>query len=198
MFLTTGLACFAQVSGQDISLTSQKYDAFFLDAICQGEKGNNDAAFDLLRHCVELDSTRSEAYYYLAPYYRAMKDREQQLYCIRKAAELEPQNTTYLETLGETYIAQRLYAEAAEVLEQLYDANHDRTDALGMLVQLYEQIEDYDKAIQSLNKLEVAEGKSERLSYAKSQLYTCLTSCNKPSLCCKHLLSRVGFSMLWT
>jgi tetratricopeptide (TPR) repeat protein len=85
---------------------------------------------------------------------------------------LEPQNTTYLETLGETYIAQRQYAEAAEVLEQLYDANHDRTDALGMLVQLYEQIEDYDKAIQSLNKLEVAEGKSERLSYAKSQLYT--------------------------
>ena len=179
LFLTTGLACFAQDSQEDISLTShpssltsQKYDAFFLDAICQGEKGNNDAAFDLLRHCVELDSTRSEAYYYLAPYYRAMKDREQQLYCIRKAAELEPQNTTYLETLGETYIAQRQYAEAAEVLEQLYDANHDRTDALGMLVQLYEQIEDYDKAIQSLNKLEVAEGKSERLSYAKSQLYT--------------------------
>ena len=149
-----------------------KYDAFFLDAICQREKGNEDAAFDLLRHCVELDSTRSEAYFYLAPYYRAMKDRVQQMYCIRKAAELEPQNTTYLETLGETYIAQRQYAEAAEVLEQLYDANHDRTDALGMLIQLYEQIEDYDKAIQSLNKLEIAEGKSERLSYAKSQLYT--------------------------
>ena len=149
-----------------------KYDAFFLDAICQREKGNDDAAFDMLRHCVELDSTRSEAYFYLAPYYRAMKDRVQQMYCIRKAAELEPQNTTYLETLGETYIAQRQYAEAAEVLEQLYDANHDRTDALGMLIQLYEQIEDYDKAIQSLNKLEIAEGKSERLSYAKSQLYT--------------------------
>jgi len=154
------------------SNVQRKYDAFFLDAICQREKGNNDAAFDLLRHCVELDSTRSEAYYYLAPYYRAMKDKDQQFYCIKKAAELEPHNTTYLETLGEAYIAQRQYAEAAEVLEQLYDVNHNRTDVLGMLIQLYEQLEDYDKAIQMLNKLEIAEGKSERLSYAKSQLYT--------------------------
>ena len=121
---------------------------------------------------MELDSTRSEAYYYLAPYYRALKDKDKQLYCIKKAAELEPHNATYLETLGEAYIAQRQYAEAAEVLEQLYDVNHNRTDVLGMLIQLYEQLEDYDKAIQMLNKLEIAEGKSERLSYAKSQLYT--------------------------
>ena len=161
------LACFGQVSAQD-----RTYDHFFLEAMVQRQKGNNDAAFDLLRHCVELDSTRSEAYYYLAPYYRALKNKDQQLYCIRKAAELEPHNATYLETLGEAYIAQRQYAEAAEVLEQLYDVNHNRTDVLGMLIQLYEQLEDYDKAIQMLNKLEIAEGKSERLSYAKSQLYT--------------------------
>ena len=150
----------------------QKYDAFFLDAICQREKGNNDAAFDLLRHCVELDSTRSEAYFYLAQYYRALKDKDRHIYCIQKASSLEPKNATYLETLGETYISQRQYAEAAEVLERLYEVNHDRTDVLGMLVQLYEQLEDYDHAIQALGRLEVAEGKSERLSYAKSQLYT--------------------------
>ena len=35
---------------------SRRYDAFFLDAICQQEKGNNDAAFDLFRHCLEIDS----------------------------------------------------------------------------------------------------------------------------------------------
>ena len=63
---------------------SRSYDAFFLDAICQREKGNHDAAFDLLRHCVELDSTRSEAYYYLAQYYRNLKDRDRHLCCIQK------------------------------------------------------------------------------------------------------------------
>ena len=128
---------------------SRSYDAFFLDAICQREKGNHDAAFDLLRHCVELDSTRSEAYFYLAEYYRTLKDRDRHLSCIQKASSLEPENTTYLETLGETYISQRQYVEAAEVLERLYDVNHDRTDVLGMLIQLYEQLEDYDYAIQA-------------------------------------------------
>ena len=168
--MLTALVCLPLMA--DDADKSRSYDAFFFDAICQREKGNHDAAFDLLRHCVELDSTRSEAYYYLAQYYRNLKDRDRHLCCIQKASSLEPENTTYLETLGETYISQRQYAEAAEVLERLYDVNHDRTDVLGMLIQLYEQLEDYDHAIQALGRLEVAEGKSERLSYAKSQLYT--------------------------
>ena len=41
-----------------------------------------------------------------------------------------------------------------------------------MLVQLYEQLQDYDSAIRTLSRLEMMEGKSERLSFAKSQLYT--------------------------
>ena len=179
LFLTTGLACFAQDNQQDISLTShrssltsQKYDALFLDAICQQEKGHSDAAFDLLSHCVELDSTRSEAWYYLAQYHHALKNKEKAMDCAKKAATLNPDNPTYLETLAEIYIGQREYGQASEVLERLYEKNSDREDVLGMLVQLYEQQQKYDDAIRSLSRLEVLEGKSERLSFAKSQLYT--------------------------
>ena len=153
-------------------LTSRKYDAFFLDAICQQEKGNHDAAFDLLRHCVEIDSTRSEAYYYLARYYHYLKKKDVALAYSKKAADLEPANATYLETLANAYISQRQYGEAIEVLERLYDGNRERDDVLGMLIQLYEQEQDYDNAIATLARLETMEGKSERLSYAKSQLYT--------------------------
>ena len=55
--------------------TARRYDAFFLEAICQQEKGNHDAAFDLLTHCVEIDSTRSEAFFYLARYYDYLKNK---------------------------------------------------------------------------------------------------------------------------
>ena len=144
----------------------------FLEAVCQREKGNGDAAFDLLRHCVEIDSTRSEAWFYLAQYYQALKDKERALNYTKKAVLLEPDNATYVETLAQSYVDQRKYREAAETLELLYDKNRDRDDVLGMLVQLYEQLEDYDKAIDALSRLEVVEGKSERLSYAKGQLYT--------------------------
>jgi len=148
------------------------YDALFLDAVCQREKGNNDAAFDLLNYCIALDSTRSEAYYFLASYYGMLKQKDKAQAYSLKASQLEPDNVAYLETLAGTYINQRQFAEAADVLERLYEHHHDRDDVLGMLVQLYEQLEDYDKAIRTLSRLETIEGKTERVSIAKSEYYT--------------------------
>ena len=150
----------------------RKYDAFFLDAICQQEKGNLDAAFDLLSHCIEIDSTRSEAYYYLARYYDFLKNKDKALAYTEKTVQLEPDNETYLETLANAYISRRKYDEAIDVMERIYDMNRDREDVLSMLVQLYEQRKDYEGAIRTLTRLETMEGKSERLSMAKSELYT--------------------------
>ena len=121
---------------------------------------------------MDIDSTRSEAYSFLSQYYSHLKDKQRALQYCRKAAALEPENTTYLATLADALLSQREYNETIGVLEQLYSLCHDRDDVLGMLVQLYEQQEQYDKAIDALTRLEVLEGKSERLSYAKSNLYT--------------------------
>ena len=167
MVLTTGLSGVAQTVSQ-----SRRYDAFFLEAICERAKGNNDASFDLLRRCVEIDSMKSEAYYYLSQYYGALKQKERAMACIEKAAALEPMNSTYQETLANAYINLRQYDQAVQVLERLYDQHRDRDDVLGILVQLYEEQHDYEAAIKTLAKLETIEGKSERLSYAKSNFYT--------------------------
>jgi tetratricopeptide (TPR) repeat protein len=164
MVLTT-LPCLSQDK-------ARRYDAMFLEAVCQRQKGNIDAAFDLLRHCVDLDSTRSEAYYYLAQYYTALKQKDKAIVYFQKASVLEPDNDTYLETLANVYVSHRQYKEATDVLQRLYDKNPEREEVLGMLVQLYEQQGDYDNAIKALTRLETIEGKSERLSYAKSNLYT--------------------------
>ena len=167
LVLTTGLSGVAQTVSQ-----SRRYDAFFLEAICERAKGNNDAAFDLLRRCVEIDSMKSEAYYYLSQYYGALKQKERAMACIEKAAALEPMNSTYQETLANAYINLRQYDQAVLVLERLYDQHRDRDDVLGILVQLYEEQHEYEAAIKTLAKLETIEGKSERLSYAKSNFYT--------------------------
>ena len=166
------LWCVAVQSVAQDADRNRRYDAFFLDAICQREKGNNDAVFDLLRHCVDIDSTRSEAYYYLAQYYSALKHKDTVLSYLKKSVELEPDNATYLETLANAYLNQRKYKDAIDVLELLCKKNHNRDDVLALLIQLYEQENDYDNAIRTLGRLETIEGKSERLSYAKSDLYT--------------------------
>ena len=165
VMVLTALPCLSQDK-------ARRYDAMFLEAVCQRQKGNIDAAFDLLRHCVDLDSTRSEAYYYLAQYYTALKQKDKAIAYFQKASVLEPDNDTYLETLANVYVSQRQYKEATDVLQRLYDKNPEREEVLGMLVQLYEQQGDYDNAIKALTRLETIEGKSERLSYAKSNLYT--------------------------
>ena len=151
---------------------ARRYDYFFLEAICQQEKGCHDAAFDLLTHCVQIDSTRSEAYYYLARYYDFLKKKDKALAYSEKAVQLEPDNVTYLETLANTYIGRRQYDKAIDATEHIFSKNSEREDVLSLLVQLYEQQQDYEGAIRTLTRLETMEGKSERLSMAKSELYT--------------------------
>ena len=147
------------------------YDHFFLEAMMQRQKGNNDAAFDLLRHCVELNPEAAEAWYFLAQYYNALKDQEKSQACIQKAAAISPENMTYMETLAQLYISQQDYAAAIPVVEGIYERNKEREDMLEMLFQLYQQVEDFDHAISVLNKIEKIDGKNERISMAKSEIF---------------------------
>ena len=158
----TVLPCLAQ---------ARVYEHFFLEAMVQREKGHNDAAFDLLRHCIELNPEAAEAYYFLAQYYSGLKNPEKSLAYIRKAATLAPENITYMETLAQLYIGQQDYLAAIPVVEGIYERNKDRLDMLEMLFQLYQQQRDFDKAVGVLNRLEQIDGKSERLSVAKCEIY---------------------------
>lgn len=150
----------------------KRFDRFFLEAVMQREKGNHDAAFDLLRHCVEIDSTKAEAYYFLAQYHAAMNRKDMALADLEKAAGLEPENTVFLETLADAYMSASRFEDAIDVLERVIRLDSDRPDLLDILVQLYQQQGKFDQAISVLGRLEQLDGKSERLSYAKSSLYS--------------------------
>jgi len=183
MMVLTGLSAKAQtnVPASEYNLNAQSgiahsqqlsYDAFFLEAMVQRQKGNNDAVFDLLKHCIKLNPEASEAYYFLAQYYLLLKNDSLAQQCYLKAVELEPDNTTYLETVAQSYISRQQFDEAIEVVEKLYLEDKSREELLEMLFELYQQTGNNEKAIETLNRLEAAEGKNERLSYAKSEIYT--------------------------
>ncbi len=143
-----------------------------MEAMVQRQKGNNDAAFDLLRHCQELNPDAPEVYYFLAQYYSALRNQDKATECVKRAAALAPDNETYMETLAQTYIQQQDYASAIPVIEGIYERNKEREDMLEMLFQLYQQVDDYDKAVNVLERMEQIDGKSEHLSVAKSEIYT--------------------------
>ena len=162
----------AQTDGALSQDSARAFDHFFLEAMVQRQKGNNDAAFDLLRHCQTLNPKAAEVYYFLAQYYAGLRQTEDVTACIKQAAALAPENETYMETLAQTYIRQQDYASAIPVIEGIYERNKDHQDLLEMLFQLYQQVADNEKAIEVLSRLEKIDGKNERLSLAKSELYT--------------------------
>ena len=155
-----------------VAQSSREFDQFFLEAMIQRQKGNNAAAFDLLRHCQELNPEAPEVYYFLAQYYSALKNTEKSVDCFKKAAALQPDNVTYMETLAQIYIRQQDFAQAIPVVEKIYERDKERLDLLEMLFQLHQQVGRNDKAVEVLNRIEAIDGKSERISMAKSEIFT--------------------------
>ena len=147
------------------------FDTYFLEAMLQRQKGNADAAFDLLNHCLEIDSTASEAYFFLGMYYTDMKQQERALQYFQKASRLSPDMPIYLETLAQSYISQNQYAQAIDVVERLYQIDKSRQDLLETLSRLYIRENQFGKAITTLERMEAIDGKNEKLSLAKSSLY---------------------------
>ena len=167
ILLSSQILTYAQISSD-----AERYDYFFLEAMTEREKGNASAAFELLRHCLEINPEASEAYYYLAHYYLGMKQHDKASEAFLKASELEPDNVSYLETLAQMYLQSQDLKAATETFEKLSKAEPEREDVLGMLVQLYSEDEkQYSKAIDILNRLEEIDGMNERISYAKADLY---------------------------
>jgi len=160
------------VSAQQTSFDAQRYNKFFLDAVCERLKGNHDAAFDLFQHCIELNPQAPEAYFYSAQYFSVLKKNEQVLSYLEKAYELNPENSTYAETLAQAYSSAGMVGKAIDVFEGLVSREPDRDDVLAMLYESYLEIDDNQKAIDALERIEALDGKNERLTIAKSELYT--------------------------
>lgn len=149
----------------------RRYDYFFLKAILQQESGNYSAAFDLLSHCLEINPDAPEAYYLQAMYYSALKQDTLALRNLEKAASLNPDNSTYLEKVAESYINTQNYDKAIEAYEQLASRHRDRTEVLDVLLKLYQQNKDYDKMIETINRIEQVEGNSEEITLSKMRVY---------------------------
>ena len=141
-----------------------RYRYFFLEAVCQQQKGNYAAAFDLLRYARELRPDAAEVYFQLSGYYTDLKNDSIARMCFMKAAQLAPDNDTYQERLGQYYITQREYDKAIDTYEQLYSHHRDRTDVLQLLYRLYGTQNNYAKMIETLERVETTEGASEQLT----------------------------------
>ena len=148
-----------------------RYRSFLYESISQQTKGNYAAAFDLLSHARTINPDAPEVYYHLAGYHVDMgNDSTAQAY-FEKAVELDPTNDTYVEKVGQMYINQRKYAEAINIYEKVFEANHKRYDILQLLLQLYAVQNDQSQMLHTLERMELLDGGNEQISFSKMQIY---------------------------
>lgn len=150
----------------------QRMKYFFYEAVEQQNKGNYDAAFDLLNHCLTINPNAAEVYFTIASYYTELGRDSMAMHSMERAAVLSPQNDIYIERLALSYINTQNYGKAINTYERLYSNNRDRTDVLSILAQLYNQQKNYDKVVSTLERIEQVEGSNEQITLSKMRAYS--------------------------
>ncbi len=147
------------------------YNYYYLEALRLQNKGDYAGAFDLFRHCADLDSLSPDAYYQMGVYYSDLDNDSMASVCLERAVTLNPRNDYYHERLAQWYIQTKNYGKAIDAYEHLFDNNRSRSDVLQILLQLYQQRKDYDKMLSTIDRMEQIDGVSEQTALTKMQVY---------------------------
>ncbi len=150
---------------------AQRLKYFFYEAVNQQTKGNFDAAFDLLSHCLTIDPHAAEVYFMQAAYYSELDNDSMALVCMERAAKLNPASDTYLERLAAALANTKQTDKAIKAYEQLYSNDRKRSDVLAYLLNLYNAQRNYPQLLNTIERIEQVDGSNEQTALSKMQVY---------------------------
>ncbi len=146
----------------------REFDGIYLEAMRQKYRGNADASFDLLDRALMINPNDADALFqqgllllqsvgYSDSLLRQRGERQLQL-----AQQLAPSNKYYREMLG-NYWTQTQRFERALRLYELVAADEPTEENLKMLEMLQERTNNWDAALQTLDRITTLEGKSNEM-----------------------------------
>ena len=157
----------------------RKFDYFYLEGTRLAQKGEIDAAFDMLRQAAAVDTMSASVKYALASYYLQLNKPQIAYDMIKDAARIDKDNYWYGMMLAN--LAQNLGDnEQAEKAYQALIANNPQKPELNyMLAETDAQKGEYQKAIDSYEKMEQSMGIMEPITLQKVKLYKALKNDEK-------------------
>ena len=158
------------ISADSLLNETPLFDRLYLDAVCR-QLADDSTSFALLERCREMRPDAAEVYFALTTDYGKQGNDSLVIECLRRAAELQPDNDYYQETGADVYTHQNQFDLAIETFERLYEHHKDRSDVLEMLVRLYGAKRDYAKMLATVDRMEQADGKSDELSFLRMEIY---------------------------
>lgn len=149
----------------------RKFDYFYYEGIRLKNAGKFDASYEMLKHCLAIDSTSSAAMFEIASYYLQLDRPEKAVSLLKKTVTFAPHNREYRSTLATLLFNMEMFGEAAEEYEILIRAFPEKTELNYYLAESYTRMGEIDKAINTYNTLENGMGMHEAISTEKFQLY---------------------------
>ncbi len=160
------------VMAEDTIGVQRKYEYFFHEALRAKYSGDYTSAVELLEHCVRLNPNADAALYELSKYMSVLQRDSLSMAYLQRAVSLAPDNYWYGNALVSMYLQNGQMEEALALAETLGEKFPNKSDVLVMLIDLYMRVEDYPNVIKALERLEVKEGKSERISMEMFRVYS--------------------------
>ena len=193
--LTLTASVYAEQEPQPVRKTltpseQRKLDYVFFEALNLKNAGKYDAAFELFRHCLAIDSTASAVLYELSSYYLQMDEPENAVSLLKDAVRYSPDNFTYKLALASISLAIGMFGEAAEAYEELVRAYPDKIELNYYLAEAYTQQGEIGQAIETFDALEEIVGMNEAISVQKYRLYMLLEQSDKAFLELKKLADK--------
>lgn len=158
------------------------FDKVYLEAMCQKLKGNTDAAYEMLEYALELNPKASEVLYELANMQLQSVQQsnfmtrgdsiilERGKLMLRRAYDLEPSNPYFRSSLAEHYIRTGEYEQAVPLYELIAEEKPTEQN-ITILSRLYEVMQETDKAISTLTRLEQYQGYTEETAVEQYRIY---------------------------
>jgi len=159
LFLTCSFASF----GQSVS---------FIDGLQRLQKFDYDGAKALFLQEISLNPNNDAAYYYLASIASGESNAELAEEYLKKALELSPDNFWYKYNLAIIYGGTDRMELSAGLMEELIEEYPKKSSLYFDVINSYIILNDTDKAIATLDKIEANIGKNEMIALSRLDLMT--------------------------
>lgn len=169
-FAFSGQASAQSVPGDSLA-RSRAVDYYYMQAWSHMELEEYDRCYEMLEHCLALDSSSTAVQFDIASFYLILDKDSLTHEILKRLVAGDPSNEAYAEALVTYYTQVGDMDAAIEVYEGMLSTAVDKSDIYIALFSLYSDKLEHEKAIDMLERLEKAEGKSDEISLQKLRQY---------------------------
>lgn len=148
---------------------SEAFQQNFFEALKYKALDNHAKAIQFLEKCLELNVSEPAVYLELGKNYNQLNDYQTAADYLEDARKLLPENETVLTELYRAYFLDQRFDEAVSVVKQLTVINAEYSEDLANLYFLNEQ---YEKALQMLDRLDKERGHNDFRNGLRKQIYS--------------------------